>query len=69
MEGKIKFFHIAKHYGFVVDETGTDHFFHERDVEGPKMLEAGDVVSFESIKNDKGPQAIKVVLIKRGDDI
>ena len=68
MEGKVKFFNISKNYGFI-DDGGMDYFFHVTDVEGPKLLESGDVVSFESQQEEKGLRARNIQLIKRGDDI
>ena len=36
---------------------------------GSKFLEAGDIVSFDTQQDKKGPRAVKIQLIKRGDDI
>jgi CspA family cold shock protein len=60
-EGKVKFFHDRKGYGFIerndTDEDADDDvFFHMEDIEGPD-LEEGEEVRFEVEEADQGPRA------------
>ncbi|MBI4372354.1 MAG: cold shock domain-containing protein [Candidatus Omnitrophica bacterium] len=63
VQGKVKWFSNVKGYGFIEQEGGQDVFVHYSSVqgEGYKTLEEGDVVSFEIIQGEKGPQASNVV--------
>ena len=63
VSGKVKWFSNVKGYGFIEQEGGPDVFVHYSSVqgEGYKTLEEGDVVSFEMVQGDKGPQATNVV--------
>ena len=63
VQGKVKWFSNVKGYGFIEQEGGQDVFVHYASIqgEGYKTLEEGDVVTFEIIQGDKGPQASNVV--------
>ncbi|OGW86188.1 MAG: cold-shock protein [Omnitrophica bacterium RIFCSPHIGHO2_02_FULL_46_11] len=63
VQGKVKWFSNVKGYGFIEQEGGQDVFVHYSSIqgEGYKKLEEGDVVSFEIIQGEKGPQAANVV--------
>jgi cold shock protein len=61
--GTVKWFNNAKGYGFVVaDDGGEDLFAHYSTInmEGYKTLKAGQPVSFDVIKGDKGLHAINI---------
>ena len=63
--GKVKWFNNAKGYGFIVaSETEEDLFAHYSSIqmEGYKTLKAGQAVTFDTIKVDKGTHAINIQL-------
>lgn len=62
--GKVKWFNEAKGYGFIEpDGGGRDVFVHYSAIqgEGYKTLSEGQLVDFEIIQGEKGPQASNVV--------
>ncbi|MBI4357956.1 MAG: cold shock domain-containing protein [Candidatus Omnitrophica bacterium] len=63
VKGKVKWFSNVKGYGFIEQEGGQDVFVHYSSIQGDgyKTLEEGDVVSFEIVQGEKGPQASNVV--------
>ena len=63
VQGKVKWFSNVKGYGFIEQEGGQDVFVHYSSIqgEGYKTLEEGDLVSFEVVQGEKGPQASNVV--------
>jgi len=68
-KGKIRWFNNKKGYGFIEkDSDGKDIFVHFSaiDMEGYKTLKTNDIVTFEIIEGDKGPQASKVKVIGEG---
>ena len=66
-QGKVKWFSNVKGYGFIEQEGGQDVFVHYSVIQGDgyKKLQEGDVVSFEIVQGEKGPQASNVVLEKK----
>lgn len=60
--GTVKWFNATKGFGFLSDDEGNDVFVHYSALmmDGFKVLEEGDKVSFEVINGDKGPQAANV---------
>jgi cold shock protein len=61
--GKVKWFNESKGYGFIEpDGGGRDVFVHYSAIqgEGYKTLSEGQVVQFEVVQGDKGPQASNV---------
>lgn len=69
ISGKVKWFSLAKGFGYITDDSGNDHFVHFSNIESGKTfvgLDPGDEVSFEigaSKKNGKD-QAVNVNLVK-----
>jgi CspA family cold shock protein len=60
MKGKVKFFNVAKGFGFIAGEDGEEYFVHLTGlVEGTSITE-NDEVSFEVEQGDRGPKAVKV---------
>lgn len=67
VQGKVKWFSNVKGFGFIEQEGGQDVFVHYSVIqgEGYKKLEEGDVVTFEIVQGEKGPQASNVVQEKK----
>jgi CspA family cold shock protein len=62
-KGTVKFFNVAKGFGFITpDGGGKDVFVHANDINGA-VLNDGTKVEFEVVQGKKGPQAsgVKVV--------
>ena len=65
-KGKVKWFDSAKGYGFIVQETGEDLFFHWSDIEvdGYKTIENNVDVEFDVIEgNDGREKAVRVIQV------
>jgi len=62
-KGKVKWFNENKGYGFIEREDGPDVFVHFTSIqmEGFKTLAEGEVVEFEVVEGEKGPQAANVM--------
>ena len=67
MEGKVKWFHNRKSYGFITGSNGVDYFVSFADIESPvqyKTLTEGESVTFEVIEQKrakfKTDKAVKV---------
>lgn len=65
MKGKVKWFNAEKGFGFINRGDGTDIFVHYSQIlqDGYKTLEEDQLVEFEVVDSDRGPQAKKVVKI------
>ncbi|GFP28024.1 cold shock protein [Candidatus Hakubella thermalkaliphila] len=63
--GKVKWFSTEKGYGFIQQEDGQDVFVHFTAIagEGFRSLSEGDVVQFEIVEGERGPQAANVTKI------
>ena len=61
-KGEVKWFNNAKGFGFLGREGGPDVFVHYSSIEidGYKSLKEGQLVEFDIIQGEKGPQADKV---------
>lgn len=61
--GKVKWFNEKKGYGFIEQEGGKDVFVHYAAIQGEgfKTLKEGEVVTFDIVEGQKGPQASNVV--------
>lgn len=62
-KGTVKWFNAKKGFGFLSDEDGNDVFVHYSaiNMDGFKILEEGDLVEYEVVEGEKGPQAANVV--------
>lgn len=63
--GTVKWFNNAKGYGFILPDEGSEDLFAHYsaiDMEGYKTLKAGQAVSFNISKGDKGLHAIDINL-------
>ena len=66
MQGTVKWFNNQKGYGFISDEAGNDVFVHYSglNMDGFKSLEEGATVDFEVTEGSKGPQDVKVTVVR-----
>ncbi|MEP7116269.1 MAG: cold shock domain-containing protein [Acidobacteriota bacterium] len=65
-QGTIARLLIDKGFGFIRDESGTEHFFHRSAVRGAvfELLREGQRVEFVTEESAKGPRAADVRLIE-----
>lgn len=63
VQGRVKWFNNSKGYGFIGQENGADVFVHYTAIvgDGFKTLQEGELVEFEIVQGQKGPQAANVV--------
>jgi len=68
-KGTVKWFNNKKGYGFINSEDGEDVFVHFSAIkvdEGAfKALYENDIVEFEVVDGDKGPQASNVIVVEK----
>ena len=66
MQGHVKWFNNSKGYGFIGREDGADVFVHYSAItsDGFRTLNAGDLVEFEIVQGQKGPQAANVARVE-----
>jgi len=70
MQGRIKWFDPRKGYGFIERDEAEDVFVHYSaiNMEGFKTIEDGELVEFEVVETDRGPQAEKVTRVEMGTE-
>jgi len=60
MKGKVKFFDIAKGFGFIVGDDGKEYFVGESGLQDGVSIDKDDSVEFSVEQGNTGPKAIKV---------
>lgn len=65
VQGRVKWFNNTKGYGFIGRDDGADVFVHYSAIvsDGFRSLNEGDLVEFEIVQGQKGPQAANVVKV------
>jgi CspA family cold shock protein len=68
-QGTVQWFSTPKGYGFIRREGAKDLFCHFSQIQskGFKSLNPGDVVEFSIGEGPKGPQAVDVVVVGKGN--
>lgn len=71
VKGTVKWFNSKKGYGFITQEdNAADIFVHFSAIKGDenefKIIYEGDIVEFDIVEGQKGPQASNVVVIQEG---
>ena len=64
-QGSVRWFNNAKGYGFLGRESGPDVFVHYTAIQsdGYKSLKEGELVEYDVIQGEKGPQADRVMRV------
>lgn len=64
-QGTVKWFEPLKGYGFITGDDGKDAFVHQSDIlmNGFRLLETGQKVSYQVESTEKGNKAINVTLL------
>ncbi|MBN1298653.1 MAG: cold shock domain-containing protein [Actinobacteria bacterium] len=67
IKGRVKWFSAEKGFGFISSEGFEDIFVYYSDIisEGFKTLEKNQIVSFDTVQTDRGPQATNVRITKK----
>jgi len=70
-KGTVKWFNSKKGYGFITrDDDMSDVFVHFSAIKGDdnefKTIYEGDIVEFDIVEGQKGPQANNVEVIEKG---
>ena len=62
MQGKVKWFNAEKGFGFIERDGGKDVFVHFSAIQmdGFKALDEGQLVEFDIVEGERGPQAANV---------
>jgi len=60
VKGTVKFFNVAKRYGFIAGEDGQDYFVHQSGLQEGVTIRDNDAVTFDVEQGEKGPKAVNV---------
>ena len=69
-QGRVKWFDPRNGYGFIERDEAEDVFVHYSaiNMEGFKTIEDGELVEFEVVETDRGPQAENVTRVEMGSE-
>jgi len=65
--GLVKWYSTRKKYGFIARSSGPELFAHRSHFDGVGRLRPGDLVEFSVEEGEKGPMAVEVRLLQRGE--
>lgn len=57
VEGTVKFFNAAKHFGFIAADDGSEYFVHASGIKPGVSIAQGDKVKFDVVDGDRGKKA------------
>jgi CspA family cold shock protein len=60
VEGTVKFFNDAKHFGFIAADDGSEYFVHSSGIKPGVTITQGDKVSFKVVDGERGKKAEEV---------
>jgi CspA family cold shock protein len=66
LQGIVKFYNVAKGFGFITDENGEEIFFHKSNVKNTGFRDTllqGDNVKFDLKTEQKGKRAYNIVRV------
>ena len=66
LQGIVKFYNVAKGFGFITDDKGEEIFFHKSNVKNTGFRDTllqGDNVKFELKNEQKGKRAYNIVRV------
>ena len=66
LQGRVKFYNVAKGFGFITDDKGEEIFFHKSNVKNTGFRDTllqGDNVKFELKTEQKGKRAYNIVRV------
>ncbi|MCK4665038.1 MAG: cold shock domain-containing protein [Bacteroidales bacterium] len=66
LKGKVKWFDAIKGYGYIIGEDESEIFVHFNQInkEGYKKLIKDQIVTYEIMEGEKGPQASNVSIVE-----
>ncbi len=56
-EGTVKFFNVAKHFGFIAADDGNEYFVHQSGIKPGVSITEGDKVKFKIGQGERGAKA------------
>jgi CspA family cold shock protein len=66
LQGIVKFYNVAKGFGFITDDKGEEIFFHKSNVKNTGFRDTllqGDNVKFDLKQEQKGKRAYNIVRV------
>ena len=57
VDGTVKFFNDAKHFGFIAADDGSEYFVHQSGIKPGVSVTQGGKVKFKVVQGDRGSKA------------